>query len=76
VAFVSSLIVNDEVYATLGIEGGGDVARANPLHQQRVIADLGKLTAFLTELGVIDDTTRPLWQEAGLMAFEAQSVAA
>jgi hypothetical protein len=68
VAFVASLSVNDEVYATLGIEGGGDIARANPLHRERVITDLAKLTEFLTELGVIDDSTRPAWQEAGLLA--------
>jgi hypothetical protein len=67
VSFVASLMVNDDVYTTLGLEDGAAVARANPLHRQRVMDDLGKLTTFLTELGVIDDTTRPAWQAAGLL---------
>ena len=68
VDYVARLMVNDDVYAELGIAGGGDVARANPRHQARIVADLAKLTQFLTKLGVIDDTNRAAWVEHGLAA--------
>lgn len=52
----------------LGIVDGGDTARANPRHQARIVADLAKLTDFLTGLGVIDVTNRDPWVERGLAA--------
>jgi hypothetical protein len=68
VGFVAELMVNDAVYEALGVENGGDVARANPRHAARIVADLEKLTSFLAELGVIDNDTRPEWIERGLAA--------
>jgi hypothetical protein len=68
VAFVANLMVNDEVYDTLAIEGGAEAARSNPQHQARVANDLAKLTAFLEELGLIDDASRVAWVELGLAA--------
>lgn len=68
VDYVAQLMVNDDVYAELGIADGGDTARANPRHQARIVADLAKLTDFLTGLGVIDATNRAAWVERGLAA--------
>ena len=67
VAGVADLTVNPAVYEELGIDGGDLVARANPHHQARVVEGFAKLAALLTELGVIDDDTRPTWQELGLV---------
>ena len=68
VDYVAQLMVNDDVYAELGIDGGAEAARTNPLHQARIVDDLAKLTDFLTKLGVIDDTNRNEWVERGLAA--------
>jgi hypothetical protein len=68
VKLVADLTVDPEVYATLGIEGGEETARANPHHRARVVEGLTKLTAFLAELGVIDGATAPAWRELGLLA--------
>ena len=68
VANVAGLMVNDAVYAELGIVGGAAVARANPHHQARVIEGLAKLVDFLAGLGVINDDTRPAWKDLGLIA--------
>lgn len=68
VSFVADLMVNDSVYEALDISNGGDAARANPHHAARIVADLSKLTDFLTELGVIDHDRRPDWVERGLAA--------
>lgn len=68
VALVAGLTVDPDVYRELGIEDGVALATANPHHRARVVEGLGKLTRFLTELGVIDDESRPTWQELGLMA--------
>lgn len=59
---ICDAVSNPAVYEQLGIEDGAKIAKANPYHQQRVIRDLGKLTDFLTEIGVINAVTRPLWQ--------------
>jgi hypothetical protein len=66
-ATVAGLTVDAAVYDELGITGGADTARTNPHYRARVVEGLAKLTAFLTELGVIDDTTRPTWRELGLV---------
>lgn len=68
VGFVAELMVNDSVYEALGIENGGDTARANPHHTARIVGDLEKLTGFLAELGVIDDDNRAEWIDRGLAA--------
>jgi len=65
---VAKLMVHDDVAATLGIPDGAEAARANPHHRARIVGDLAKLVEFLTELGVIDDATRPEWIERGLAA--------
>jgi hypothetical protein len=61
VEVVADLSIDPGVYDHLGIEGGLDAARANPHHEATVVAGLGKLTTFLTEIGVIDDAHRPAW---------------
>ncbi len=66
VGFVADLVVHDGVYENLGLVGGAATARENPHHRARVVADLAKLTEFLTELGVIASETRPAWVERGL----------
>ena len=68
VGFVADLLVHDGVYETLGIADGAAIARANPQHRERVVADLAKLTEFLAELGVIDGAGRDVWVERGLAA--------
>jgi hypothetical protein len=68
VATVAELTVDDAVYRELGIEDGADMARSNPHHRARIVEGLAKLTAFLGELGVIDDESRAVWQELGLVA--------
>lgn len=67
VAAVADLTVDPAVYEELGIEGGAEMARANPHHHARVVEGLAKLTAFLTELGVITDEARPTWRDLGLV---------
>jgi hypothetical protein len=64
---ITDALVNREVYDELGIEGGARLARANPNHRARIVRDLGKLTGFLEELGVINPVTRPLWRVLGLV---------
>jgi len=65
---VAGLTIDPAVYETLGIAGGEALARTNPHHRARVVDGLAKLTAFLTDLGVIDAGTAPAWQELGLVA--------
>ena len=67
-AAVADLTVNAAVYRELGIDGGDDIARANPHHRARVIEGFAKLAALLTDLGVITEATRPTWVELGLVA--------
>jgi hypothetical protein len=61
VEVVADLSVDPAVYEHLGIEGGVEMARANPHHTATIVAGLAKLTTFLTEIGVIDDTHRAAW---------------
>lgn len=68
VAFVADLMVNPDVYETLGITNGAGAVRANPLHRARIIEDLAKLTRFLAEIGVIDGEHRLDWVERGIAA--------
>lgn len=68
VAGVTDALVNPAVYRQLGIDGGTRLARRNPHHRQRVQRDLSKLTGFLSEVGVINRFTRPVWRVLGLMA--------
>lgn len=76
VAVVANLVVNPDVYAALGIEGGYEAALASPHHHRRIVRSLAGLTSFLSEIGVINDATRSLWEEAGLIDAEASAVAA
>ncbi|GAC1531020.1 MAG: diiron oxygenase [Acidimicrobiales bacterium] len=68
VSVIADLIVNPDVYETLGIAGGPEMAKANPCHAARIANSLAGLTSFLEELGVINDETRPMWAENGLLA--------
>jgi len=61
VEVVADLSVDPAVYEHLGIEGGFEMARANPHHRAIIAAGLAKLTTFLTEIGVIDDAHRAAW---------------
>lgn len=67
VSAIKDALVNPQVYEELGIEDGARIARHNPHHRARVIRDLGKLTDFLDDLGVINAATRPLWRLLGLV---------
>ena len=66
VGFVAELMVNGDVYRTLGIAGGTEAARSNPAHQERIVGDLSKLVGFLEDLGVIDEQNRGAWVARGL----------
>jgi hypothetical protein len=68
VSVVAGLSVDPSVYAELGIDDGAAVAQANPHHRATIVAGLTKLTAFLTEIGVLDDAHRPTWTDLGLAA--------
>jgi P-aminobenzoate N-oxygenase AurF len=61
------VVVNPDVYTTLGIEGGLEAAKANRHHRDRIVRSLARLTDFLTELEVITEATRPNWEAAGLV---------
>lgn len=60
-------LVNPAVYRALRIENGYRIAKTNPARRSRVRRDLGRLTRFLTELGVISRVTRPAWERFGLL---------
>jgi len=68
VNFVADLVVHPHLYDTLGIDDGAAIARANPRHRERIVTDLAKLTDFLGDIGVIDDSSRDVWVELGLAA--------
>ncbi len=68
VAEVVKLNVNATVFETLAIEDGYDIARTNPLYAATVVTGLSKLTAFLADVGIIDDDRA--WVELGLVGTE------
>jgi P-aminobenzoate N-oxygenase AurF len=66
VAEVASLSLNPDVFDTLGIRNGADIARTNPHRCATVVAGLAKLTSFLADLGIISPSdTR--WADLGLV---------
>jgi hypothetical protein len=67
VSIVADLTIDPAVYETLGIEGGEEAARTNPHHRERLVDGLTKLTSFLRQLDVIDDSSSPTWRELGLV---------
>ncbi len=69
VSVVADLTVDPAVYETLGIAGGEQVARTNPHHRARIIEGLAKLTDFLRQLGVIDESSAQTWRDCGLIAY-------
>jgi hypothetical protein len=71
VSVVAELSVDPAVYEELDIEGGADLARANPHHRRVLVDGLSKLTTFLAELGIIDDSNRATWSALGLLELEA-----
>lgn len=68
VSVVAEAMIQPGIFKTLGIRDGEALARNNPLHKQRVIADLSSLVEFLEQVSVINDRTRPLWEELELCA--------
>lgn len=65
VAEIVELSLDPEVFTTLGIINGYEIAKANPTYQANVVDGLGKLTTFLAEVGIIDDPAS--WIERGLV---------
>jgi hypothetical protein len=61
-------IIDPKVSKAVGIRRGTSLARRNPHQRARVKTDLRKLTDFLSEVGVINRATRPLWRRLGLLA--------
>jgi hypothetical protein len=68
VSTIADLMIHPDVYRTLGIEDGAELARTNPNHRARIVEGVSKLTAFLTELGLIDEGRRAKWEALGLVA--------
>lgn len=66
VAEVVALNINADVFDTLGIDDGYEIARTNPVYAATVVAGLSKLTGFLADLGVIEDQTA--WVDLGLLS--------
>ncbi|PIP81984.1 MAG: hypothetical protein CO113_13605 [Elusimicrobia bacterium CG_4_9_14_3_um_filter_62_55] len=54
--------VCEEVYLKLGLSDGYRQAWENPRRRERVTEALSPYAAFLTEIGVLDWMTRPLWR--------------
>ncbi len=65
VAEIVELSLDPQVFEHLGITDGFERAKANPAYQANVVAGLGKLTSFLTQIGIIDDPES--WIELGLV---------
>jgi hypothetical protein len=70
VAGIVELSLDGAVYDDLGIADGLAIARANPQYQATVIAGLAKLTGFLSDVGIIDESSRPTWAALGLVTTE------
>jgi hypothetical protein len=68
VSVVADLSIDPAVYECLGIANGAQIAAANPHHRATIVAGLAKLTSFLAEIGVIDDTRQDTWATLGLTA--------
>lgn len=66
VSVVADAMIQPGIFKALGIMGGEAAARSNPSHKQRVIDDLASLVEFLEQVAVINDRTRPFWEELGL----------
>jgi hypothetical protein len=67
VAEIVSLSLDAAVFENLGIDGGAEIARANPYYRATVVTGLAKLTSFLAELGMLDGR-RERWEQLGLIA--------
>ena len=70
VAGIVELSLDGAVYDDLGIADGLAIARANPQYHATVIAGLAKLTGFLSDVGIIDEASRPTWAALGLVTAE------
>jgi hypothetical protein len=66
VRLVADLLIDPEVYRTMGIDDGEAILSTNPHHRARIDTTLRRLAAFLEEVGVIDDDRRPAWEGLGL----------
>lgn len=69
VAEIVELSLDPQVFEHLGIADGYEIAKANLSYRANVVDGLGKLTSFLTEVGIIDDTES--WIELGLVGRHA-----
>ncbi len=74
VYLMAQLTIDPVVYETLGIDNGPELAKRNPHHRARVIEGFAKLTEFLGELGVINDTNISEWIGRGLVAPDAANL--
>ena len=70
VAEIVELSLDPEVFAHLGITDGYEIAKANPAYKANVVAGLGKLTSFLTEVGMI--AAPDSWADLGLIDRQGQ----
>ncbi|MCU0267987.1 MAG: diiron oxygenase [Acidimicrobiales bacterium] len=61
-------LCNPAVYDELRIPDGRRTAARNPIHRERLARDLGRLTGFLRDTGVVATWTLPLWRLVGLGA--------
>jgi hypothetical protein len=68
VAAIVELSIDGAVYDDLGIADGLAVVQNNPQYRATVIAGLAKLTGFLSDVGIIDGSSRMTWAELGLVA--------
>jgi hypothetical protein len=68
--FVVDNIIDPAVYSSVGLDPkyAASVARDNPHHRENRIWMAEKVTAFLTEAGVIAGPSRAIWRQASLIA--------
>jgi|GEM_PF-2385919 len=68
VAEIVELSLDPHVFEHLSIADGYEIAKANPAYRANVVDGLGKLTSFLTEVGIIVDPES--WIELGLAGVD------
>lgn len=72
VKVIADAMVHPGPFDALSIVGGEAAARNNPLHSARIQRDLEQLVGFLERIGLITETTRPLWESRGLVAKKGE----
>ena len=66
VAAVVQLNLDKRVYEELGIENGLAEVEANPNYRANVVAGIAKLTRFLADIGILNESHRDEWVALGL----------